>query len=358
MPHLGLLVHLVERESAEHNWPGVLGILECIEPLVKPDDRGAHEFLHFHRGLALLELDRHREAAGSLEHLVSMDADNPEHRLLLADALIRSEQWEAAASHLQAGLHADPRHPGCLCALGWTLYQGQDKSAGRSLLEQAVGIHPHYFPGHLDLGLIYAAEARWDESEGHLRRALALAPEDVEVQEILEAVLHNRAQDSVERLKVQALLGALRAARRRLRPHEFRTLRTLRRKLRSQGASHLEVLLAERLWADFSTRDTRRARLDPAWAAAVAYAILRLNEREATQAGTAAQWSVATHVLGHRYRRLRDTLGVGDGDPRYCALAVPTPALRSPAARGAVGGTVVAVDFVARRRLDATDPHP
>lgn len=360
MPHIGLLLRLIERESVDDNWEAVLRLLDRLDPLADPKDRDAAEFSLYHRGYALLELNRHQEAAESLGRLVECDGHSAHYRLLHADALIRAREWDEAVRQLEAGLACEPDHPGCLCALGWTRYQTGEQDAGRALLEHTLEVHPHYFPAHLDLGLILAAEGRWAESEAHLRSALAGAPEDVEIQEVLEAVLDSRARAEQERRRVRRLWPALRERRLALPATQARRLRELRRHLRERGASHLEILLAETLWFDFTALTAEPPPLDAAWAAAVGYAIHRLNERPIRRADVAGEWRVGESTLGRRFRLLRDALGLAHRDPRYSAEAlVDPPDEPDDVPEGPLpAGALIPVDFVARRRLPGESPCP
>lgn len=358
MPHIGLLLHLIERESLDDNWETVLRLVERVEPLVAPEDGEAVAFLLYHRGYALLELQRHDEAALSLRRLVGLHGSGAHQRLLLADALIRSQCWDEALSQLEAGLADEPDHPGCLCAMGWTLYQTGKKAEGRALLEHALAAHPSYHPAHLDLGLIHAAEGRWEASETHLHSALAADPDDLEIEGILAAVRDNRDRALAERRRARQLAPRLRARRRALPAAEATLLRLLRRKLRLRGSTRLEVLLAEGLWLDFAEAGTRRTPLDPAWAGGVAYASLRMNGRPAPRAEIAREWGVSVSTLARRHRDLREILSLSPGDPRYSA---------EKALVAADGGTfcepggecrVILVDFDSRSRLPDSTPCP
>lgn len=363
MPHIGLLLHLIERECCGDNWESVLRLLDRAERHVAPDDRDAVEFLLYRRGYALLELQRHDEAAESLERLVGLDGSDPHQRLLLADALIRAERWEEALSQLDAGLAGEPDHPGCLCAMGWTLYQTGEKEEGRALLERALEVHPSFHPAHLDLGLIHAAEARWDAAEAHLLSALEATPDDEEIGGILTAVRESRALALAERRRVRELAPRLRARRSALGGSEVHLLRLLRRALRHRGATHLEILLAENLWLDFAEAATPRRPLDATWASGVTHAALRLNGRPAPRAEIAREWGVGVSTLARRYRALGTALGLAEADPRYAAeaaLAAAGPMVPGPRAIGAPerAARVIPVDFGAGTRLPASTPCP
>jgi Tfp pilus assembly protein PilF len=358
MAHIGLLLHLIERECRQDHWESALRLLDRAERHVSPQDQEAVEFLLYRRGYALLELQRPEEAAESLQRLVGLHGSGAPQRLLLADALIRAGRWDEALAQLEAGLAEEPDHPGCLCAMGWTLYQTGEKDEARALLERAIELHPTFHPAHLDLGLIHAAERKWDAAEAHLLSALAATPDDPEIGGILAAVRESRALALAERRRVRELAPRLRARRSALGGAEAHHLRLLRRSLHHRGATHLEVLLAENLWLDFAETTAPRAALDPSWASGVAYTALRLNRRPAPRAEVAREWGVGLSTLARRHRALRNGLGLA----RRGALYTAEDALRDtgPGAPGTRAGhgrpgaaQVIPVDFAARIRLPA-----
>jgi len=358
MPHIGLLLHLIERQSLDDNWEAVLRLLDRVEPHVRPDDQDTVEFLLYHRGYALLELQRPGEAVESLRRLVKLDGTQAHQRLLLADALIRGECWEEALSQLEAGLAEEPENPGCLCAMGWTLYQMGELDEGRTMLEQALEVHPLYHPAHLDLGLIHAAEGRWELSEAHLRSALIIAPEDTEVAAILAAVRESRARATAERRKIRQLSAQLRARRACLPPEQVRLLRRMRRSLRSWGAGHLAVLLAEQLWFDFTGGAPSAPPFAAPWAAALSHAALRLNRVRVRREEIARHWDVSPATLDRRHRALRTALSVTPSDPRYAAEALLDGTAEPVEAEGYRPAQVIPVDFAAGRRLPGATPCP
>ena len=353
MPDVRLLYRLVERRAVQEDWAGVLALIDRIREIQgtspDPEDRF---FLGFHRGLALVETGAPAEAVPLLAEVVEIDPDHVAARLLLADALLRDSRWDEARAQLEAALERAPDHPGCLCALGWVLYQRGERARGRQLLERATELHPHYPPGHVDLGLILAGEARWEEAEFHLEAAMALTPDDADVAEALRVVREGRAGEAVERQQVRALLPEIRAQRRGLTPEERQVLRRLRAWLRSHGATHLEVLLVEGVWAEVAAAGSRPRRLDDGWAAGLAWACHRMLGHSVRRREVARHWGVSVDILARRYRVIRRLLDAADAWPPEDDLPLPSPTAST------VPAALIPVDFQSRRRLPATTPCP
>jgi tetratricopeptide (TPR) repeat protein len=357
-----LLVHLVEQGTLSGRWEPVLAALERLERLQPDPDGPTRELLDYHRGLAFLELGRPEDAVTSLRRLVDAMPRSARYRLLLADSLIRLEDWSAARTHLRAGLAAEPGDPACLCALGWAFYQAGDRRGGRDALREALTLHPEYYPAHVDLGLLFAAEGRWADSEAHLAAALAWCPGDHELRDMLAAARQGRLESDAARRRGRELGRSLRPRRRALTAGERALVGCLRRELRQLGADPLETLLAERLWLDFSQAARPRPRLDAAWLAAVVVAACRMNGREVSAARVARAWGVAASTVRRRAERICRELGARERDIRYCArpgepeAACEEEAQADPAPPPRAAGTLIPVDFVARTRLPEGTP--
>jgi tetratricopeptide (TPR) repeat protein len=351
MAELGLLLYMLEEKCASGRWEDALSLVQRLEGLSAGEDPGSAEFLLYHKGYALLELNRPEQAETSLRRLVKIDPSSAHYRLLLADALIRRQSWEAASSELEAGLIAEPDHPGCLCALGWTFYQRGRTRDGRATLEHALELHPQYVPAHLDLGLIAAAEGRWAASEAHLEAARALAPEDAELREILEAVRESRAL-------AEGREGRDRRADAADPSGEFELIQKLRSALEREGASPPELLLAQRMWEDFAGARRPQPLLDAGWAAAVFCACLELRKRQLARAEVAAAWEINPRTLSRRLRKLKQVLGLIDADPRYAHVPARGSATELPSRSTGLSGRVIPVDFIGKSRMPDSVPCP
>lgn len=359
MPDIGLLVRLIERESLQENWDQVLHLVDRLGTLARDGDTRVAEFLHYHRGFALLELDRHLEAFDSLEKLVDFDEVSAHYRLLLADACIRDSDWARAIDQLEAALSSEPDHPGCLCALGWTMYQSGREAQGLALLEHAVERHPEYFPARLDLGLVLAAEGRWEESEAHLQEARNSAPEDPEIAEILEAVRMRRETAHTERDRVRTVASRVRRRRRSLGAREWRLLREVRAHLRSARATHLEILLAESLWHDFAGKmGGGHRRLDAGWAAAVVYTSHRFQRRKVSQAEVGRSWGVSRSTVARKHAQIVKAVGLNPRTPagRDCSDPLDTSVGRLGPRTSTESSVLVRVDFRTGRKLPDDSP--
>jgi len=366
MPNTGLLARMIQKESVGGNWESVLRLVDRMERFTDPGLTSEREFLLYHRGFALLELNRHREAAEALEQLVEIDGRTAHYRLLFADSLIRAEAWQDAFRQLEAGLTSEPDHPGCLCAMGWALYQLGEKNTGKAFLLRAADAHPDYYPAHLDLGLIYAAEGRWEIGETHLHAALDSVPDDDEVRQILEAVRESReaAQDEARRIRV--LWQEIRGRRAALARDESRLLREVRKRLRRRGTSHLAILLAETLWIDFAAALSRRPVMHASWGAVVVYTCEWLNGLKVRKSEVAREHGVSRFSLARRFRQVVRILKLKVGDPRYSAEAswpeLPAADRSAGPVRGGAAGRnpaiLIPVDFGSRERLPGSSPCP
>jgi hypothetical protein len=144
---------------------------------------------------------------------------------------------------------------------------------------------------------------------------------------VLKAVIAGRAREESEKQRMRDLWPQLRRRRKDLLPAEVQLLRRVRRGLREFGASHLEILLTENLWADFAAAAASRPLIDVAWAASITYASHRLQGRTIRRAEVAETWGVSAARLGRRFRRIVTTLDLDALDPRYSVDDEAPPAI-------------------------------
>jgi Tfp pilus assembly protein PilF len=96
-------------------------------------------------------------------------------------ALVQEGDFAAAEKRLREALAADPYHGPAHCNLGLVLLQ-QDKfyEAGWEL-RYACQLMPRASQPRANLGILYETVGRYGPAEEHLKAALRLSPDDIEV---------------------------------------------------------------------------------------------------------------------------------------------------------------------------------
>jgi tetratricopeptide (TPR) repeat protein len=92
----------------------------------------------------------------------------------------------------------------------------------------------------------------------------------------------------------------------------------LRDRMREAGFTAAHVRRAQALWSDFVGRSEARVAKPAVYAAAIEYAIAKLDRVQGvTQAQVARRYGVAAGSISSRYGQIRTTLALEPRDPRY-----------------------------------------
>ncbi len=152
---------------------------------LNPQARSAHLNL----GDALYKQGRYEEALEATRVAVEQDPDSFNARNNLGAVLSKLSHLEEAENHLRRAIALDPQARDAYVNLGAVLYkQGRYEEAlevARVVVEQA----PDSFKAHVNLGAVLSELGRFEEAENHLRRAIALDPQDVDLSHKLAAKL-------------------------------------------------------------------------------------------------------------------------------------------------------------------------
>ena len=140
-------------------------------------------------GKALYNQGRYEEALEVVRVAVEQRLDSAPARVNLGLILNALDRFEEAEIHLRRAIVLDPQARDAHLNLGTVLYnQGRYEEAlevARVAVEQA----PDFFKAHINLGAVLSELDRFEEAETHLRRAIALNPQDVDLAQKLAAKL-------------------------------------------------------------------------------------------------------------------------------------------------------------------------
>lgn len=287
------------------------------------------------RGRVLSRMGKHAEAAAVFRQLAGNFPDRADYHAAAGSVLLRMADLSGALHHLQRARRLDPLNPYILNDLAGThLLRGDLEAAlgafrqateqiGRSDRELARDIH---------------------ESIEEVRAALLLARSAAEpppsariadvypVAEALPAVAASQVSeaarpepDSADAPEAPSPKGVgpehgVPFAESKVRAMVLETMI-------GHGCRSRQILAALHLWSDFMealpAREFARAeRKAPAWAAAVVYTVGRLDGATwAIQSAVAKCSGVSAATVSRLHNRLRRTLAIEDGDPRYSATA-------------------------------------
>jgi predicted Zn-dependent protease len=137
--------------------------------------------------------------------VLELDPSRDATRRRLIDALLALGKYEEAAGHLERLTAESPDDPALAPRLARCyaiLARGEE---GRRLIDAALAKHPDDPLCLRTLGQIELLSRHWPEAEAALRRAVELAPEDYQAQQLLAQALQQqpgKAEEAKARLKV------------------------------------------------------------------------------------------------------------------------------------------------------------
>lgn len=281
----------------------------------------ANPTLLWGRGRVLMKTDRNAEAANILRPLAERYSDQPHYHRAAGSVLLRLGDLDQALHHLKRARELDPTNPYILNDLAGAYLLGGDPEAALSTFKQAVDqITPN------DLKLARDIRESIEEVRATLvlqRRATTpltsarvadLHYDGVSLPEKRETTTTEKpdAPPPLSDSKVRAILLDAMAER---------------------GCRARQVLAALHLWSDFleSLPAGERARVEQraqSWAAAVLYTVGHLDGAPwAVQSNVAKSLAISPATLSRRFARLRRTLAIEVGDPRYSTAPCPRRAV-------------------------------
>lgn len=306
----------VERALASGSrGPEVVGLLE---ELLRESDDGSTDALFAHRQLAELHLETAPwTSALHLRQLVLADAaDDGVYALMgLCQALLGN--YRAAISAYRRAITLSPRNPWYHHNLGHLLDVGVGEAeAAVHHLRLAHEIEAEEDEITASLAHCLARLGELGEARAMARDAVDGAPDNEEHRALLDWVEAGAPRER-ERQGARRRRGVVAGVTRRTPAPPDQVARLLAARMREAGWTHELVARAQALWVDFCDGRELRLKKPEVYAAAIEYAIAKVDEKNVTQAELARRYGVAAGSISSRYGEIRSSLALVPGDPRY-----------------------------------------
>jgi Flp pilus assembly protein TadD len=149
-------------------------VIDLLGPLDN-DYRDDMAFSYLY-GSALMR-SNHMDRGQEVMDRILKNGDSAEARVLMATARMRREDNIGARKDLERALELNPTLPGVHSLYGTVLYLMED-AGSLPAFQKELEINPNDFTANLRVGLAALHDLKFDEAESHLRRALAVRPQD------------------------------------------------------------------------------------------------------------------------------------------------------------------------------------
>lgn len=279
---------LAELRLEESPWAAALHLRRVVA--MSPDDDTAHALM----GLCHALQRNYRMAVTAFRRAVALSPGNPWYNHNLGHLLdVALESPSEALGYLRKAHSSRPEQEDVGASLAHCL--GRLGQCAEALTITRALLHRH--PDHEDLRSL----ATWLE-----RGAPAKSTSKSRTHDVSAPTIHAIPRKLDATVSPRSLRGVTSTA-----PEEVQ----LESQLRRAGATEGEIQRALRIWRDFEA--ATRARMCPVTAAAIDYAIARVDGATARQREVAARHDVSAQALASRFRELKGALNLSPRDARY-----------------------------------------
>ena len=196
----------------------VLGLLTWRQANIWRDDETLNRHIialnpqarnaHFNLGKTLYQQGRYEKALAAYRVAAEQAPDDFEIHANLGGILNALGRFKEAEIHLRHVLTLNPQERDARLNLGATLYQQGRYEEALAVTRVAVKQAPNFSQGHSNLGAILNELGRSEEAETHLRRSIALNPQDVDFQRLAEVLMsQGRNEEAIDALAQAAALA-------------------------------------------------------------------------------------------------------------------------------------------------------
>ena len=177
-------------------------VIDLLAPLdAQYQDDPAFSYLY---GAALMRANQMDKGEQVMDRILK-NGDSAEARVLMATARMHRQDFAAARADLQRALELNPTLPGVHSLYGSVLDSMMDTGA-QAAYEKELEMNPNDFSANLHIGTAALHDRQLDKAEEHLRRALAVRPQDPGAQLQLANVLSAENKRDEARQVLEALV--------------------------------------------------------------------------------------------------------------------------------------------------------
>jgi tetratricopeptide (TPR) repeat protein len=271
-------------------------------------ETGAVADAHARIGEMLLGLGEVQQAKVHLLEAVKSRPTHPQYLFLLSCLYAVIANWKKAREFARKAHILAPDNSEYLRALGWAVLCSGDLGAGEKMLRQALSLDPGNVAAIGDVSAALIEQRRFTEAIELLSRAVREHPNDKRLADMLAVARKFREEVGERTLTFRTELSG-----------KYGLVETLLRDRMPEEGFHTDQIdSAIRLWRDYAHRVQLKYSSPSAWAAAVEYAVSRVDgDDKVTQKHVAEKYGTSVSSVSTRFKRIWLTLGAKEFDTRY-----------------------------------------
>jgi tetratricopeptide (TPR) repeat protein len=298
-------------------------VLSVLETMTREAPDGSAHALFAHRHLAELQLAGSPwRAALHLRRVIEAGAaDDSAYALMgLSQALLGN--YRVAVSAYRKAVKLAPRNPWYHHNLGHLLDVGlSDSTTALDHLRVAHRIEPDEDEISASLAHCLARLGQLVEARRMADLALTRSPKNREHRALLDWIDEGAPSNGTPTSRVNKKPTNRFNVQEKTQPTDA-VLALIENSMLNAGEPAHRLARARALWGDFCGRRAVRSTKPAVYAAAVEYALAKLDGSSVTQARLARRYGVAARSIGVRYDEIRNVLALEPGDPRYLSTEV------------------------------------
>lgn len=293
-----------ERKISEGEFKEAVSLLQRLRgACVEKKQRG---FVEKRLGEVYLHLKFLDKARVHFQQSINLNGSDAQGHYLYGLTLYLSGKPEAGAASLRKAIALQPGEPDVYHTLSLVLSSMGRWHQAEMALRQALEFNPHHVPSLVELGRLLAKKGQPRQASLYLRRSLQIDPDQTLAKQLLQT-LGQRGRGRLTELERTEQVEQLFLAR-----------------MEEAGYDELQRERARKLWRDFVRRRRLHLRKPQVWAAAIHYAMSRLEFfPEENQKELAARYEVSSRSISSAFQDICATLRLRLFDRRYSTQNPP-----------------------------------
>lgn len=267
-------------------------------------DRESRAFVERRLGEIYLQLKFLDKAREHFSAAVRLNTKDPLSHYFLALAMFLGGHVKSTLNYIRKAIAMKPDDAEFYYLHGLALLQMRKYALAEINFRRALEFKPKHIPSYLELARVSICRKENDDAVRFLKRVLSIAPDHLAAKALLRKIATSKKQDAQEKTtRIESMFD---------------------QKMQELGYDHTQREKAKKLWRDFLRKRKLKIRKPEVWAAAIHYAISRLEFHiEENQNFLAEVYGVSKKSISLAFQDICATVRLRLYDQRYSTQMPP-----------------------------------